>query len=334
METYPAHPLRKKAYLKLASIYEKEKNFAKLREINELIIQEFPDDSDVVKAELKTIASYEKEKKYQNAIDGYLKFLDKYPKTKELDALYFKIGLLYRKLGQADKAKEFYQGITWDKDNVWGENARGELWLSTGKGEPKKKIIYAMRVTAPPKIDGYLTDPVWEKADMVTGFVDYKKNTPVTQNTFAALVYDENNLYIAFKCLESNISGLVAKITGHDKSVWTDDCIEVFMDTNRDYSTCFQLIANPIGTKYDGYGTNAPIWNPKWKLATALGENHWNVEIAISFKELKTSIPQPGDVWGLNLTRARRAGELEISNWSCTGGSHHSPERFGYVLFK
>jgi len=69
-------------------------------------------------------------------------------------------------------------------------------------------------------------------------------------------------------------------------------------------------------------------------LATALGENHWNVEIAISFKELKTSMPRAGDVWGLNLTRARRAGELEISNWSCTGGSHHRPEKFGYMIFK
>ena len=333
LENYPADPLRKKAYLSLASIYEKENNFVRAREMNELIIQEFPDDSEAVKVELSNIAIYEKEGKYKEAIDGYKKFLDKYPRTKERDSLAFRIGLLYRKLGQTDKADEFYQGITWDKDTVWGDNARGELWLATGKGESKKKVIYALKVPVPPKIDGYLNEPVWEKGEKITDFVDYQKNNTVTQKTTASVIYDENNLYIAFNCLESNISGLAAKCTEHDKNVWSDDCIEVFMDTKRDYTNYFQLIVNPRGTTYDGDKLDLS-WEPKWQAATAIGENHWNVEMAIGFKELGAPAPKAGDVWGLNLTRARRAGETEISNWSFTEGNHHRPEKFGYLIFK
>ena len=279
-------------------------------------------------------SDYEKDGSYQKAIERYKTFLADYSETKQQDCIRFKIGLLYKKLGKIDKAKEFYHGLTWDEDSVWADNARMELWLSTGEGEPKKKAIYAVKVSTPPLIDGLLTDPVWKKADKVTGFVDSFKNIPVSQQTIACLIYDKNNLYIAFNCLESNISSLVAKANTHDVNVWNDDCIEVFLDTNRDYSTYFQLIANVIGTQRDGRGKNKAIWNPKWKVAAAIGDTHWNVEIAIPFKELDVSTPEPGQVWGLNLNRARRAGEREISGWTFMDKNHHQPERFGYLIFK
>jgi hypothetical protein len=279
-------------------------------------------------------SNYEKEGSYQKAIEEYKEFLRNYPETKQQDYLRFKIGLLYKKLGQIDKAKEFYQGLTWNGDSIWADNARAELWLITNEGEPKKKVVYAVKVNNPPRIDGLLTDPAWEKADKVTGFVETWKNIPVSQQAIASLVYDKNNLYVAFNCLESNISSLVAKAAARDANVWGDDCIEVFLDTNRDYSTYFQLIANVVGTQSDGRGKNKAIWNPKWKVATSIGDTHWNVEVAISFKELDVPTPEPGEVWGLNLNRARRAGKKEISGWSFMDGKHHQPERFGYLIFK
>ncbi len=334
LKDYPLHPLRKKVYLRLASVYEKEENFAEVRRINELFVREFPDDSEVVKAELDTIISYEKEGNYQKAIGGYQDFLEKYPKTKQRDYLCFKIALLYVRLGQLDKATEFYQNVTWSEGNIWAGIAGTELWLSTGKGTPKKKAAYAFKVNTPPRIDGRLTEPAWQETDKVIGFVDYKKNTLVSQQTIASLVYDQDNLYIALNCLEPNISGLVAKCGKHDKNVWGDDSIEVFLDTNRDYSTYFHLITNPLGTQYDSYKKDAAGWNPRWRVATAIGKKHWNVEIAIPFEELNISMPQPGEVWGLNLNRARRAGEIEISGWSFVDGSNHRPERFGYLVFR
>ena len=93
-------------------------------------------------------------------------------------------------------------------------------------------------------------------------------------------------------------------------------------------------ITNPLKAQYDGYKSEKDSWNPKWKTATAIGDAHWNVEISISFKELRADTPRPGQVWGFNLTRARRAGELEISGWSFVNGSNHTPERFGYLIFK
>lgn len=334
LKEYALHPLRKKAYLKLASVYEKEKRFTEARKVNEIFLQEFPDDFEAVKTELKNIVIHEREGNYRKAIEGYKEFLTKYPKTKEKDHIAFRIGLLYQTLGQPDKAAEFYEGIVWDKGSIWGDNARAELWLKRRAGGLSKKLIHAYKTDTPPRIDGRLNDPAWEKGDKVTGFVDTWKNVPVKQQTIVTALYDEKNLYIAFNCLETRTFGLIAKCTVHDGNVWSDDCIEIFLDTNRDYTTYYHLLVNPIGTKRESKKVTDTGWNPGWKVATAIGPNHWNVEVAIPFKDLDTSTPLPGTAWGVNFNRARRAAEKEISGWSFMDGNHHHPERFGYLAFK
>ncbi len=330
---YPLHPLRKIVYKKLASIYEKSKKFQKQREINEIYIQEFPDDSEVVKAELKNIVICEHEGNYEKAIEGYQKFLTKYPKTKEKDRIAFKIGLLYKTIGRPDKAREFYQGMVWTEGSMWADNARSELWLK-GLGRSNKKLVYAYRVDTPPRIDGRLNDPAWGKGDKVTGFVNTQNNNRISQQTIVSLLYDDENLYIAFNCLESKNYGLVVKCAEHDGDVWGDDCIEVFVDANRDYTSYYHLTVNAMGTKRDGLEHKPADWNPKWKAATAVGTNHWNVEICIPFKEFGSSTPKPGVTWGANFTRARRSGKEEISAWAFTNRNHHQPGKFGYLIFK
>ena len=68
-----------------------------------------------------------------------------------------------------------------------------------------KQEINVVKTTHPPLIDGKLDDVIWKSANKFTGFTtfipDFEK--PMPEKTEAWLSYDEENLYFAFKCYDS-----------------------------------------------------------------------------------------------------------------------------------
>ena len=97
-----------------------------------------------------------------------------------------------------------------------------------------KKILQIPKTKNPPVIDGKINDTCWKNAAVVTGFLLSTSAGPATEQTKAYLCYDNTNLYIAFKCMESQIGEIKANIKKHDGAVCEDDCIEIFLDTNCD----------------------------------------------------------------------------------------------------
>ena len=59
-----------------------------------------------------------------------------------------------------------------------------------------------------PKIDGELTEPAWNLVEWTTDYVEFEPDnaTPPTEQTKMKILYDEKNLYVAFKCYQKNIA--------------------------------------------------------------------------------------------------------------------------------
>jgi hypothetical protein len=189
-----------------------------------------------------------------------------------------------------------------------------------------------------PSIDGKLDDPQWQRGADVDAMVNSMQQRKPTVNTEYWLAYDEDCLYVAARCVEPRVDQLRTNVTGHDRNAWDDDSIELFVDSNYDRKTYYQLIITAAGATYDGRGWDKE-WNGQWQQATGRDGEAWTVELALPWKTLSAAAPQPGSVMGVLLGRSRVLAEgvlkeKEILQWPATNGHNHHPEMFGTVVFK
>lgn len=232
-----------------------------------------------------------------------------------------------------------------------------------------KKIYFtvASHTNSTPTLDGILNDACWKNATEISHFVltagDYGK--PAKNRTESYVAYDDAHLYIAFRCYDSNISGIksTSKIWD-DSDILYDDRVEVFLDINHDHRSYFELAVNPNGVQFDQSGFNRlngsktcdmdPSWNAFWRAKTKINKNDWVAEIAIDVTSLGIKKVEKGMTWGFNVARVRQPdvkkgdeffkrvphGEAEYSAWSPvkdyireTISNFHAPLEFGDLVF-
>ncbi len=186
-----------------------------------------------------------------------------------------------------------------------------------------------------PVLHGDLSDPVWSKGALLSGFVGLKEGQSLTQQTQARVLYDAHYLYLGVRCDESDPAGMVRTIKERDGLVWQDDSIELLLDTANAHHTVYHIIANSLGTLYDekcvDTDRNVPAWNGNCRVKAGKVAGGWVLEFAIPFKDLGI-VPCPGLVWGLNICRSRMAGAQEYSSWSPTPGGFVEPSNLGHIV--
>ncbi len=196
--------------------------------------------------------------------------------------------------------------------------------------QPAAEAVYAK---GKPRIDGKLDDRAWEEnGKVIPFFTKYGKTASV--KTLASLTYDKSNLYAAFKCFEPNIKEIRNNVKKHDGPVWTDDSVEIFIDSNNDKKSYYQIIMNPSGVIYDSASDNGEKRyeiNPE--IGAMINKDSWNIEIAIPWRKLNMKPPVKGQKIGLLLVRTRTQNE-GIMQYPVTFGDNHQPGSFGNMKFK
>ena len=63
---------------------------------------------------------------------------------------------------------------------------------------PEAPTTQALKVTAPPKLDGRLDDPIWQKAAVISGFKqrEPEEGRDASEPTTVRIAYDQSHLYI------------------------------------------------------------------------------------------------------------------------------------------
>ena len=106
------------------------------------------------------------------------------------------------------------------------------------------------RATSPIVIDGLADDAAWEAASEIY-FVFPWNNITVepAQSTVARLLYDDENLYLLYECVDPYID---AEVTEKDGPVWEEDAVEIFVTPNpQDITAYFGYEMNANGTFLD-----------------------------------------------------------------------------------
>ena len=171
-------------------------------------------------------------------------------------------------------------------------------------------------------IDGSLEEPVWDRAEVSTGFIQQepRPGNPASEKTEVRILFDDNNLYIGVICLDSGgRRGVIVNDLARDFDEREDDVFEVVIDTFNDNQNGFFFATNPGGAKFDAQVTNDGSsfnqdWDTIWHVQSRITDEGWQTEISIPFKSLRFTSQQRQE-WGINFMRRVRR-KAEVDYWS------------------
>ncbi|UCH36414.1 MAG: hypothetical protein JSV65_08690 [Armatimonadota bacterium] len=196
---------------------------------------------------------------------------------------------------------------------------------------PSARALLSVPMAAsPPEIDGVVDDACWREAAVAHQFILLGETRFARQQTRALLLWDEENLYLGFKCYEEHMDRLVTRSIERDEAEWRDDCVEILLQPPDD-GTFYHLIATAGLMRYDAVnrpGSDADTeWNPAWELQTVWSDDRWEMEVSIPWTALGVQ-PEPGQQWRFNLAREEQP-HSELSSYCPVPERFPDPAYFG-----
>ena len=192
---------------------------------------------------------------------------------------------------------------------------------------------------APPAADP--TSEPWPRLQRLC----LRANTPtdtLLQGTDLWMGYDALALHVLFVAEDAHPW---ATYTERDAPLYKEEVCEVFLDTEGDGFSYYEIEVNPNNAVLDGCMRrvrNGFRKDFRWRCeglqtVTRKFEGGWAAELTIPFKSVAGQSPSPGTRWRANFTRIDRppTASRELSAWSPTGRAQfHIPERFGVLEFQ
>jgi hypothetical protein len=202
-------------------------------------------------------------------------------------------------------------------------------------------------------MDGILDEPVWQKSEKIALSINSSSEAVKDSSlmTWVRTCYDEQNLYIAYECNDSDIW---SEFSNRDDHLWEKDAVEIFIDTDGYLNTYYEIQVSPKNTLFDAHleipsktdddeiiGFDLPGIQTAVSIDGSLNmhddrDTGWTVEIAIPIADLNA---EPASIesgsWRINFFRMNHdlQDERPELGWSPTGGNFHIPEKFGVLTF-
>ena len=199
------------------------------------------------------------------------------------------------------------------------DKAEQPLVVPSGDDGPRRAPkLTAVRIDAPPEIDGRLEDPAWQKAELATSFTQNFPNegeAPSERTAFRVL-YDDDAVYVAVRCFDQRPNEIVGRLTRRDRDI-DGDKVAVIISSKNDKATAMSFQVNAAGVQVDGVRFNdtdySADWDGRWYSATSRDDQGWTVEYKIPLVTLRYN----GDVTSFGFQVRRWIGRnQEIDEWS------------------
>ena len=200
-------------------------------------------------------------------------------------------------------------------------------------------------------IDGVLAEPAWDKAEEAGPLVRSLDGKPASAQTTARLLWDDDNLYLAFQSEDAN---LATPFTRDDEPLYTSNAVEIFLNPSGDLARYDEIELAPSNALFDASFTGRRqgmnlAWSSRARHAVHLDgtlndardvDRGWTCELAIPFAALTGMVkprPAPGDQWRFNLYRLRQGpgqpGEGQAFSPPLVG-DFHAVDRFAVLRFE
>ncbi len=187
------------------------------------------------------------------------------------------------------------------------------------------------RLDADAKIDGDLSEPVWEQAARLTRFSQYAPDDgrPASDETEVRVWYSPSAIYFGIRATAS--PGSVRATLGDRDHVEDDDLVQIYLATFNDGRQATVIGVNPLGVQLDGAivegtsqggqgfgglaagrpGTDLSpdfVYDSKGRLT----RQGFDIEIRVPFKSLRYQSSATQD-WGLHIIRRVQSSGHEDS---------------------
>jgi len=191
-----------------------------------------------------------------------------------------------------------------------------------------------------PVIDGVLNDAIWRQGDWMEPFVPLLTMLKPASDpkTYTKVVWDDDNLYVAFKCIEPQVSRIRRRTRrrGRDTNIWGADVIEVFICQGQMPKPIYHFGLTPTNVQWDSVITNDNpndvFWNGTWQSGISFGKDHWTAEFAFPWDQIGGA-PKPLERRKANLARLRDPDPKELSSWSPLRRLFNEVEHYGTWVF-
>ena len=182
----------------------------------------------------------------------------------------------------------------------------------------KARAIVVPKFAQAVVIDGRPDEEAWKNAAVFKDFVQTSPgdNIPASKPTDMYMMYDEKNLYVAFKCWDDK-DKIRASVAKRD-DVWGEDNVRLWLDTYNDQRRAYVIGFNPLGIQQDGIFTEGRGADFSVDIVMeskgVIEDWGWSVEAKIPFKSLRYSAGK-GKMWGFNAARNIDRFNDEFDQW-------------------
>jgi hypothetical protein len=167
-------------------------------------------------------------------------------------------------------------------------------------------------VSGPIDVDGRLDEEFYRTVPPFSGFVqqDPVEGAPATEQTDAWIFFDDENVYVAARCWDSEPQRQIVNQMRRDSNgIIQNESLTVIFDTFNDKRNGVFFQTNALGAQRDVAVTDESSqnqdWNTVWDVKTQRNSQGWTVEFAIPFKSLRYD-SNAAQVWGVNFRRTIR----------------------------
>ena len=175
------------------------------------------------------------------------------------------------------------------------------------------KSARAERLVGPaPRIDAVLDDPAWQRATVISDFVQKIPIEGATPSvaTEVRLLYDDHGLYVGARLRRSDPSAIRTSITRRDREAESDaEVFTISLDPYFDRRTAYSFSLSSGGVRGDAYHSQdsedsgrESQYDPVWSARARVDGEGWTAEMHIPFSQLRFNAATH-QTWGLQLTR-------------------------------
>lgn len=152
--------------------------------------------------------------------------------------------------------------------------------------------VHALRVEAPPTLDGALDEAWWAEAMVAPEFAHGAQ--PAASPTSLRVAFDARSIHVGAECGFADAATLKRDVPAEvrDGNVWGDDCIDFKLSPDGG-GTVYQFLANANGARMDTLNGGAQ-WDGEWSCAASVGEDAYTLEFVIPLSTIGIDELQPG----------------------------------------
>jgi len=177
-----------------------------------------------------------------------------------------------------------------------------------------------------PAIDGMLDDSVWCSPGLQKGRMTIQRDPvegmPTTESTFVAVAYDDQAIYAAFWCYDSEPDKVSRQLVRRDRSSQADRVtarIDPFHDHQNGHA--FEVNASNVqrDCRYFNENNIDMEWDAVWESGVKQQPWGWSAEIRIPYHCLRFAVKDQ-NTWGIDFIRVINR-KNETDGWAFTPSS-------------